>query len=130
MSVVIAWDGPHAVRLVASGVLTGDDLLAANKAFFGEHLERFASARTWLSDYTNCTVGELPTAALHEVADISVRVAKVNPDLIVALAMPADLLFGLGRMWDGLAAQTGWRTGVFRTLAEARAWLASEVPRG
>lgn len=128
MPAVITWDSPHAIRLVASGVLTGEELLAANQAFFAENLSRFGAARTWLSDYTDCSVGDFPTTVLHDLVQLSVQVAAVNPHLVVALAAAPDLLFGLGRMWDGLAAQTGWRAGVFRTLDEAEAWLARQVP--
>jgi hypothetical protein len=104
-------------------VLTGAELVAANREFFATALDRFAEAETWLSDYTECTVGDFPSELVRDLVEISVRVSRVNPRLRVALAVTPDLLFGIGRMWDSLAAQTGWKSGIFRSLAEAEAWL-------
>ena len=123
MAVVISWDDPHALRLTATGVLTGAELVEANREFFATELDRFAKAETWLSDYTDCTVGDFPAELVRDLVEISVRVSRVNPRLRVALAVTPDLLFGIGRMWEALAAQTGWAAGVFRSLAEAEAWL-------
>jgi hypothetical protein len=109
-------------------VLTGAELVAANREFFATQLDRFAEAETWLSDYTECTVGEFATEQIQDLVQISVRVSRVNPRLRVALAAAPDLLFGLGRMWESLAAQTGWRAGVFRSLEKAEEWLAPETP--
>jgi hypothetical protein len=104
-------------------VLTGEELVAANREFFATELERFAAAETWLSDYTECTVGDFPTELVQDLVQISVRVSRVNPRLRVALAVTPDLLFGIGRMWESLAAQTGWQARVFRSLREAETWL-------
>lgn len=123
MAVTISWDDPHSLRLKATGVLTGAELVEVNREFFARELDRFAKAATWLSDYTECSVGEFPSELVRDLVEISVRVSRVNPRLRVALAVPPDLLFGIGRMWEGLAAETGWEAGVFRTLAEAEAWL-------
>lgn len=123
MAVVISWDDPRSLRLTATGVLTGAELVDANRKFFATELGRFAEAETWLSDYTECTVGDFPSELVRDLVEISVRVSSVNPRLRVALAVTPDLLFGIGRMWESLAAQTGWEAGVFRSLAEAEAWL-------
>jgi hypothetical protein len=123
VAVVISWDDPHSLRLKATGVLTGAELVEANRAFFATELDQFADAATWLSDYTDCTVGDFPSELVRDLVEISVRVSRVNPRLRVALAVTPDLLFGIGRMWESLAAQTGWEAGVFRSLAEAERWL-------
>jgi hypothetical protein len=45
--------------------------------------------------------------------------------LVVAIVAPADHVFGIVRMWEALAAGTGWRTRAFRNRSEAQAWLAA-----
>ena len=42
---------------------------------------------------------------------------------MVAAAAPTDAGFGLGRMWEVLAEETGWPTLIARDMSEAQKWL-------
>lgn len=50
-------------------------------------------------------------------------VAVQAPRVAIAIAASRDVVFGLSRMWEGLATGLPWEHGVFRTRAEAIAWL-------
>jgi len=51
------------------------------------------------------------------------------PEGLVAIVAPSDLLFGLARMWETLAAQPGLNSRVVRARPEAIAWLEDELTR-
>lgn len=111
----------------AEGPLSGEALVAENRRFFDEEMEAFRACRTWLSNYGPADLSGVKAEHLRELAEISLDVAKQNPDLLVAIVAPADLTFGLSRMWESLADEAHWRTQVFREEDEARAWLVRET---
>ena len=124
MPVLIDIDVPQqAVTLTATGAVHGDELVAANKAFFRDRMEQFCACRTWLGDYTQATLEQVEMRHLHMLAQISIDAAQHNPRLCVAIATRQDLSFGTARTWEGLADVTGWNTMVFRSRAQAQQWL-------
>jgi len=42
---------------------------------------------------------------------------------VIAIVAEDDLIFGVGRMFDAIQSEFGWKVGIFRTEAAARAWL-------
>jgi hypothetical protein len=116
MPVVIDIDMPQkAVTLTATGTVHGEELVAANHAFFRDRLEDFRACRTWLGDYTQATLEQVEMGHLHILAQLSIATSQ-------------DLSFGTARAWEGLADATGWNTMVFRSRALAQQWL-DELPR-
>lgn len=128
MPVVIDIDMPQqAVTLTATGAVQGNELVAANQAFFRDRMVQFRTCRTWLSDYAQATLEQVEMRHLHTLAQISIDAARHNPRLCVAIATSMDLSFGSARAWEGLADATGWKTMVFRSRAQAQQWL-DELP--
>ena len=66
------------------------------------------------------------TADIQKAVDYSIGLSKILPKLIVAIITPADVSFGLGRMWEMLSSQTGWSVCVARDGPSAEAWLQEE----
>jgi hypothetical protein len=129
MPVVIDINMPQqAVTLTATGTVHGDELVAANHAFFRDRLEDFRACRIWLGDYTQATLEQVEMGHLHILAQLSIDAARINPRLSVAIATNQDLSFGTARAWEGLADATGWNTMVFRSRELAQQWL-DEQPR-
>lgn len=124
MPVRIDIDVPRqAVTLTARGAVHGDELVAANQAFFRDRMAEFRACRTWLGDYTQATLQQVEMRHLHVLAQISIDAAQHNPRLCVAIATSQELSFGSARAWEGLADATGWNTMVFRSRAQAQQWL-------
>jgi hypothetical protein len=48
----------------------------------------------------------------------------------IAIAAPSEVIYGLARAFQYFAERAGLTCKVFRSLAEARAWLAHEVLTG
>ena len=117
------------VLLLATGAVTGADLLAENERFFSASMDGFAAADYWYSDYSDVAFGEISAEHMHALSVVAETAGARNPGLVVALVAQGDLAFGLARMWERLAEQTGWRVGVRRDRAEAVAWLERMLGR-
>lgn len=126
MPVVIDIDtARQAAVLMATGAVHGDELVAANQAFFRDRMAEFRACRSWLGDYTQATLDQVEMRHLQMLAQISIDAARHNPRLCVAIATSEDLSFGSARAWEGLADATGWSTMVFRSREQAQQWLDS-----
>lgn len=81
-----------------------------------------------LVDMTGAEQIEDATAdAMRELAALSAEMDSDHPRRL-AIVAPADLFFGLGRMYETyreIEGPTARETAVFRTRAEAEAWLAN-----
>jgi hypothetical protein len=98
---------------------------------FNSIIDRFeamrSSAVTYsIGDYTNVSSLTLPTRDIRSLAARVREVMRQQQDLIVAIVAPSDIAFGLGRMVELYADQAGAFT-VFRTMADAEAWIAERL---
>jgi hypothetical protein len=61
---------------------------------------------------------------IRSVVEQNKRIAAVSyPGVIIAVAAPRDLGYGLSRMWEILMDQIGWETMTFRSRSEADDWI-------
>jgi hypothetical protein len=120
-------DGGLGVVLIAEGVLSFQEVLQANENFFKEHAQEFLHCRYWFADYSQVEQTDVDFAQIRNLAAMHINVSKQNPHLIVAVYSSADFIFGMARMWESFAAETGWATQVFRSADEAKAWIRASV---
>jgi hypothetical protein len=120
-------DGGLGVLLVAEGSLTFREVLDANENFFKQHAEEFIRCRYWFADYSRVEQSDVDFTQIRQLAALHVNVSKLNPQLIVAVHSTADFIFGMARMWESFAAETGWKTQVFRSAEEANAWVQAHI---
>jgi hypothetical protein len=115
------------LRLLCRGVLTGDDLIGVHNRLLAspEVLKRSKYA---LVDEMAVDRLDVSTAELETVADLDKRLAAVAAaHAVIAIVAPRDLGFGLARMWEVFAEETGWETMTFRSVAEAEPWVCEKV---
>ena len=105
-----------------SGATTGDDIVRANTHFY-EHAYK-SGPRFCVFDFSDVDEFNVDRTAVERVAaqDV-VAAAAALPELIVAVVAPQLAPYGMSRMWEMQVAETGWRTKVMRSRAEAFAWL-------
>jgi hypothetical protein len=109
------------VFATATGVLTDDDLFefaqkTANDPEFRSGLHELIDLRA--ADATLVT-----TRGLRRVAEIFGAFDGGPSHARIAFVAPADVVFGLSRMYQAFRADSPAEIGVFRELPEARAWL-------
>jgi len=120
------FDGGMGILIAGDGIVTGDDLIAANKTIYASN-EAIKKMKCQLCDFTAVTEFNLSSEDIQNIARYDIEAAKTNPKIVVALVGEKDLIYGLSRMWEAYVSDTGFRTMVFRTRAEAETWLKQTV---
>jgi hypothetical protein len=130
MAIAYRIDHDHRLVLVrAGGTLTETDLFSYQREVWSRPE---VAGYNELIDMTQVTGIELPTveqmrklAALSSSMDDHARASRF------AIFAPSDLAFGAGRMYEALRelqSESTKRVGVFRTLAQALAFLGIDSP--
>jgi hypothetical protein len=115
------------VLLMGTGLLTGDELIAVTISI-GQVGERLSRVRYALVDFSGVVEFRATSQDLAKLADEDVALARRLPNLAIVIVASQPLVFGMSRMWEALAHQTGWRIMVVQTRDEAVDWLRREVP--
>ena len=120
-------DGTGLLRTV-QGSTTGAELIAADGPLLSDG-ETVARLRFALLDFGDTTELLATADEARAIARQDAMLAKLNPQLCVAIIAPLDVQFGMSRMWEAFAEGiTGWQTAVFRDRPSALAWLRERVP--
>src|SRR5262249_29539330 len=114
--------GGKGVAWAAASILTGPELIAGHKETFCRNLATEPYLYAFV-DFGGLTGTTISIAEMREVANIDVRASHSIPDFVVAIYAKDDLPFGLARMWQTLAEQTGWESRIFRDKSEAVEWM-------
>ena len=112
--------------LTGSGLITARDIHDVKTALLAQEslLRQVAYA---IVDLKAVTELKLTAAELRGLVKLDLHLAKLLPHAAVAIVAAADHPFGMARMWEVLAEDTGWQTAVFRTRAQAEAWVNRTV---
>jgi hypothetical protein len=119
---IIYLDNGRGLLVKCCAPLSGNDKIKTNEVLLRSP-DELAKLRYLVIETTS---GEFHCST-EEVRIISAQdkqIAKIAPqDLHVALIVPSDVDFGMARMWQVFAEETGWQTAVFRSCAGAGTWL-------
>lgn len=117
-------DGTGLLR-IGTGVVKGQEIIEAAACL----TSAFDPGRIThgLVDFTQVTSFEVTTQEIQTITALNMKNGEVTDAVIVAIAAPDDIAFGMSRMYGSLIAQRGWIVHTYRTMAEARAWLESEL---
>ena len=105
------------------GDMTIDDLFQAGIGFlaFPEEIKNW---RYTIIDLTSVAAMQLSSDDIRSVVEQNRRIAAIaNPGVLLAVAAPKDLGYGLARMWEIFMEQIGWETMTFRSRPEAESWI-------
>jgi hypothetical protein len=120
------FDGGKGVLWRASGTLTDEDLLSANKETFSRDLVA-EPYHYGLFDSTAVTEVKISANKMRENAMEDVSEARQMPKFLYAIYANSDVTFGFGRMWEALVGESGWVTHTFRKRSDAVEWLKAQV---
>jgi hypothetical protein len=108
------------------GIVTDSDIMNSMKERFSSD-DKVSSYRYAITDCTNVEKFDVSPEVMKESAEVSKKVSRINKNIAVVAIMPADLEFGMGRMWQAYSYVTGWKTGIVRTKDEAEVWLKENL---
>jgi hypothetical protein len=110
------------VRIEISGVITEAELIEVARKLSTD--PDLPPGHRELIDLTGVEQTDVSPAALRLVAGWFSGTDQVANRGRVAVCAPADLAFGLSRMYEVFRQPSGIHLRVFRTIEEARVWLA------
>ncbi|HUS19479.1 MAG TPA: hypothetical protein VMZ25_07495 [Terriglobales bacterium] len=120
--------GGLVAAIVCEGDVTGSDFTEATRELLRWDDARLRKLAAGLVDQTNAAAFNVEPARVQALVDLDIQLAqKVRRGLLVAVAAPGDLQYGMSRMWQSLADVTGFEIMVFRNHALAMTWLRSRA---
>jgi hypothetical protein len=107
------------VVLIASGTVTGAELLAVNSEIYAP--ERLSVLEYQLTDFSQADAVEISGDEIRRLAAEDARAAREKPGLVVVVVPKTEL----SRMWAGNVEVSGARIEprICRTLQAAEEWL-------
>ena len=122
-------DGTGILR-TGKGVLTGAEILESAKAALSLpiDLSRVNHTLMDLSKVTSFKITDEETAKIVQVA--SHNVFEQNHRYYIAIAAPDDSVFKACQVFRAMEQNLGTTLQIFRSLADAMAWLQQSLPKG
>ena len=110
------------------GVVTGSEIIEVNDKIY-ESPQKLERILYQLVDLTNVTKLLVSNEEVERLALQDLQVAKINPNMFIALVGHDDLVYGLARMWEALTHDAPFDTMVFRKLEDAEKWIKEKLPK-
>ena len=114
-------DDKQGIYVTLEGKVTLEDFkVGASEAYSEENIH---TQNYQIIDFTNCSSFDLSSSDMQEIAIIDKEASKVNPDIKIAIIAPTDVAFGMSRVYEAYADETGFDIMVFRNSEDVEAWL-------
>jgi len=107
------------------GDATLDKILKAAEEVYSE--EYITKQKYQIIDFTECTSFQLSSDDMRAIVEVDLKVSKSNPGLIIAIIAPKDIAFGMSRVYEAYADETGFRIKVFRDKKESQLWIQKQL---
>jgi hypothetical protein len=120
-------DNGAGIEIVASGIITGADIIEAHKEIYNE--ENLNKQKYQIIDRTKCEQYNVSPVEVQQIADIDKAASKSNPNIIIAIISPTDLQFGMSRMWEMYVEESRFLTEIFRDRKSADAWIEKQLKK-
>lgn len=109
------------------GAVTIEDFFIAGKGFLATP-EEIRKWRYSLIDLTDVESMDIHYDQVSFIVQQNDQIAACAvPGVLLAVAAPKDIGFGLARMWEMLVERVGWETMTFRSVAEAEGWIQERL---
>jgi hypothetical protein len=116
------------VACQASGILTGDELIAALTEINSPTVAATRPIVYSFSDFSGVLGMEVSADQVHVLANLAVGASRhMSVKRVAAIHAKDDLPFGLSRMYHTLIEPADWETEIFRERADAAAWIRERV---
>ena len=107
------------------GDATLDKILKAAEEVYSE--EYITKQKYQIIDFTECTSFQLSSHDMRAIVEVDLETSKSNPDIIIAIIAPQDIAFGMSRVYEAYADETGFRIKVFRDKEESQLWIQNQL---
>jgi len=104
MPIFIQYMEDNGVVFKGEGIVTFEDFYGANALIYSSK-KKIKEISYQMVDLDSIDKIELSNDELEQVAHQDKDAFGVNPDMRIAIIGPADITFGLARVWDAYACQ-------------------------
>ena len=115
------------VEFIGSGVVTGADIIAANKEIYRN--ENFYRQKYQIVDRTKCTKYQVSHEEIIKIAEQDKVAAKINPNIVIAFISTTPLQYGISRMYQAYVGNDGFLTEVFKDRKSAEHWIEEQLKK-
>ncbi len=120
-------DNGAGIEIVASGIVTGEDIIEAHKEIYNE--ENLKNQKYQIIDRTKCEEYNVSSGEVQQIANIDKAASKSNPNIIIAIISQTDLQFGMSRMWQTYVEESRFLTQIFRDRNSADKWIEEQLKK-
>jgi len=113
------------IELTILGDATLEKILKAAEEVYSE--EYITKQKYQIIDFTKCTSFQLSSDDMRTIVEVDLETSKSNPDIIIAIIAPQDIAFGMSRVYEAYADETGFRINVFRNKEESQLWIQNQL---
>lgn len=106
-----------------SGVITGNDLIQANKEIYSHKYDDVFEFQ--LADLSNVEEFDVSMEDMRILAKMDYEI-KIDTKQFACAVAPSDLLFGMSRSWNIQSEKDDFENNVVRRMDEAIAWFKSK----
>ena len=120
-------DGGIGIEIIASGIVSGDEVLAAHKEIYNQ--ENLHRQKYQIIDRTRCDYYCIRPEEIEKIAALDRAAAKINPHIIIAIVSSTDLQHSMSRMWQIHVEKSPLTTRIFRDRQSADAWIKEQFSK-
>ena len=124
---IIQLDGGLGVEYRAEGVVTGAEIIEANRKLYSGR--DFPRLRYKIIDRSGCTDYRVTGKEVRAIAELDRAASRINPSIVVALISATDLQYGISRMYQTYVDDFIHMSAVFTERAEAERWIEDQMAR-
>lgn len=119
-------DDGKGVHKTGSGLITSSEIYAsALEAGLNE--ARARKLKYGLIDFSDTTDIKVTSEDMHLIVEMNRKLAALTPGAFVAIVAPSPLPYAMARLWLTIADDLPWKANIFRTRADAIAWLRKAI---
>ena len=114
-------DDRTGLEAIASNQVTISDFMGACSEAFNN--TNVVNQKYQILDFSQCTDFELSSDDINNLSQLAINASKINPNIIMAIIAPTDLVFGMSRVYEVYAEESGFKIKVFREKSQAESWV-------
>ena len=113
------------IYVTLEGKVTLEDIKSGAAEAYSE--KNIPTHKYQIIDFTNCSSFDLSSSDMQEIARIDIAASETNSDIKIAIVAPTDVAFGMSRLYEVYADETGFDIMVFRNAKDAETWIQEKL---
>ena len=114
-------DNDRGVEILASGLVTGKEVIAAHAKIYA--VEKLRIQRYHIIDKSRCTEYDVSASDIKLIAQLDRQAAQVNPALIMAIVESSSLKYSLSELWQAHVEPFIKHSQSFTNRTDAEQWI-------